>query len=60
MTMDRIQLFAALGNGALVLCLYMTAWGAPALDIALLELTLAAGAAVSTWYALGGLRRRRA
>jgi hypothetical protein len=36
----------------------MGAWGAPALDIAILEVALATGAAVSTWYALRGMRRR--
>ncbi len=58
--MNRIRLLAAIGNGALVLALYMGAWGAPAIDIAILEVALAAGAAVSTWYALRGMRRRTA
>jgi len=58
--MDRIRLIAALANGGLVLALYLTAWGAPVPEIAILELTLAAGAAISTWYALRGLRHRRA
>ena len=58
--MDRIRLIASLANGGLVLALYMTAWGAPAPEIAILELTLAAGAAVSTWYALRGIHRRSA
>jgi hypothetical protein len=53
--MDRIRLLAALTNATLVLGLYMAAWGTPALTIALLELTLAAGAGLSTWYALRGL-----
>lgn len=58
--MDRIRLIAALANGGLVLALYITAWGAPVPEIVILELTLAAGATVSTWYALRGLRRRHA
>lgn len=58
--MNRIRLLAALTNGALVLALYMAAWGAPALQLVMLELTLAAGASISTWYALRGLNRRRA
>jgi hypothetical protein len=57
--MDRIRLLAALANGGLVFSLYMVAWGAPAPEIAMLEVTLAVGAAVSTWYALRGLNRRR-
>ena len=58
--MNRIRILAALSNAALVLGLYTTAWGAPAADIAVLELTLAAGAGLSTWYALRGLSRSRA
>ena len=58
--MDRIRLFAALTNSALVLTLYILAWGTPAIDIAMLEVTLAVGAGVSTWYALRGIRRSRA
>ena len=58
--MDRIRLLAAAGNGALVLALYVGAWGAPALNIAMLEVALATGAALSTWYALRGMRRRSA
>ena len=58
--MNRIRLLAAIGNGALVLALYMGAWGAPAIDIAILEVALAAGATVSTWYALRGMRRHTA
>jgi hypothetical protein len=58
--MDRIRLIAALTNGVLVLMLYTVAWGTPALDIAMLELSLAVGAGVSTWYALRGIRRYRA
>lgn len=56
--MDRIRLLAALTNGTLVLGLYTAAWGTPTVAIALLELTLAAGASLSTWYALRGLTRR--
>jgi hypothetical protein len=41
--MDRIRLIAALTNGVLVLTLYTVAWGTPALDIAMLELSLAVG-----------------
>ena len=52
--MDRIRFTAALTNGVLVLTLYTIAWGTPALDIAMLELSLAVGAGVSTWYALRG------
>ena len=58
--MDRVRFIAALTNSALVMALYMIAWGAPALDIAMLELTLAVGAGISTWYALRGMRRHRA
>ena len=58
--MERIRLIAALTNSVLVLSLYTIAWGTPGLDIALLELSLAAGAGVSTWYALRGVRRYRA
>jgi len=58
--MDRIRLIAAMTNGVLVLALYMIAWGTPALNIAMLELGLAVGAGVSTWYALRGIRRHRA
>jgi len=58
--MDRIRLIAALTNGVLVLTLYTVAWGTPALDIVMLELGLAVGAGVSTWYALRGIRRYRA
>ena len=58
--MDRIRLMAAFTNGSLVLGLYVAAWGTPSAAIALLELTLAAGAALSTWYALRGLTRRTA
>jgi len=58
--MDRIRLIAALTNGVLVLTLYTVAWGTPALDIAMLELSLAVGAGGSTWYALRGIRRYRA
>jgi hypothetical protein len=58
--MDRIRLLAAAGNGALVLALYVGAWGVPALDIAMLEVALATGAALSTWHALRGMRRRSA
>ncbi|HXV23878.1 MAG TPA: hypothetical protein VED46_06440 [Alphaproteobacteria bacterium] len=57
--MDRVRLLAAFLNGALVLSLYMIAWGAPALEIAVLEVTLAIGAAISTWYALRKLKGRR-
>jgi hypothetical protein len=58
--MDRIRLIAALTNSVLVLTLYSIAWGTPTFDIAMLELSLAAGAGVSTWYALRGIRRYRA
>ena len=58
--MDRIRLLAATGNGALVLALYIGAWGTPALEIAFLEVALAVGAAMSTWYALRGMRHSRA
>ena len=58
--MDRIRLIAALTNSVLVLTLYMIAWGTPALNIAVLELSLAVGAGISTWYALRGIRRQRA
>ena len=48
----QIRTVAAAVNGALVLGLYIAAWGAPSLTIAGLEILLAAGAAVSTWHAL--------
>jgi hypothetical protein len=57
--MDRIRLIAALTNASLVLGLYTTAWGAPTSGIAVLELALAAGAGISTWYALRGITRLR-
>ena len=57
--MDRIRLLAASLNGMLVLGLYVAAWGTPAAEIAVLELTLAIGAGFSTWYALRGLSRPR-
>jgi hypothetical protein len=57
--MDRIRLLAAFTNASLVLGLYTTAWGAPTSGIAVLELALAAGAGISTWYALRGLTRTR-
>jgi hypothetical protein len=56
--MERIRLLAALTNGTLVFGLYTAAWGTPSLGIAFLELTLAAGAGLSTWYALRRLTRR--
>ena len=55
--MDRIRLLAALTNGTLVFGLYTAAWGTPSLGIASLELTLAVGAGLSTWYALRRLTR---
>jgi hypothetical protein len=58
--MDRIRMIAAFSNAALVLGLYTAAWGSPAPQIAVLELALAVGAGLSTWYALRGLTRRRA
>ncbi len=58
--MDRVRLLAAFTHGGLVFSLYMIAWGAPAPEIAMLEVTLAVGAAVSTWYALRGWNRSRA
>ena len=58
--MDRIRILAALTNASLVLGLYTGAWGAPSAGVALLEIALAAAAGLSTWYALGGLTRRRA
>jgi hypothetical protein len=57
--MDRIRLMAAFINASLVLGLYTTAWGSPTPSVAVLELALAAGAGVSTWYALRGLTRTR-
>ena len=48
----QIRAFAAAVNGALVLLLYVAAWGVPSSTIALLEVALAATAALSTWYAL--------
>ena len=53
----QIRTVAAITNGSLVLALYLGSWGAPSVTIAGLELALAAGAAVATWYALD-LRRR--
>ena len=47
---------AATLNGSLVMAMYLLAWGVPSLSVAGLELVLAAGAAVSTWYALRKLR----
>ena len=48
----QVRLIAAAVNGALVLALYLGAWGAPNFTIALLEVGLAVGAGLSTWYAL--------
>ncbi len=48
----QIRTVAAAINGSLVLSLYVVAWGAPSLTIAGLELALAAGAMVATWYVL--------
>ena len=47
---------AAILNGSLVMAMYLLAWGTPSPSIAGLELVLAAGAAVSTGYALRSLR----
>ena len=52
----QMRTVAAALNGSLVLTLYLAAWGAPSLTIAGLELALAIGAGVATWYALD-LRR---
>jgi hypothetical protein len=48
----QIRTVAAAVNGTIVLLLYVSAWGAPTAAVAALEIGLAAGAAVSTWYAL--------
>ena len=48
----QIRTIAAALNGMLVLLLYVAAWGIPSFAVAALELGLATGAAVSTWYAL--------
>ena len=55
----HIRIFAAALNGSFVLALYLLAWGAPSATIAVLELTLALGAAIATWYALDLRRGRR-
>ena len=43
---------AAALNGSLVLAIYFAAWGVPSGVVGVIELVLAAGAMVSTWYAL--------
>jgi hypothetical protein len=48
----QIRTLAAVFNGSLVLAVYVAAWDAPTWTIAGLEIALALGAAVSTWYAL--------
>ena len=48
----QIRTVAAAVNGSLVLGLYFAGWGAPSATIAGLEVTLAIGAAIATWYAL--------
>ena len=48
----QIRTVAAAANGTMVLLLYVSAWGAPTAAVAAVEIGLAAGAAVSTWYAL--------
>jgi hypothetical protein len=53
----QIRTVAATVNGSFVMALYLAAWGAPSVTIAGLELALATGAAVATWYALD-LRRQ--
>jgi len=52
----EMRIVAATLNGSLVMAMYLLAWGTPSLSVAGLELVLAAGAAVSTWYALCRLR----
>lgn len=47
-----IRAIAATVNGALVLVLYIAAWGVPSSDVGLLEVGLAVAAGLSTWYAL--------
>jgi hypothetical protein len=49
----QIPTIAAAVNGLLVLAVYLAAWEAPSLTMAVLEVGLAAGAAISTWYAIG-------
>ena len=51
----EMRTVAATLNGSVVMAMYLLAWGTPSPSIAGLELILAAGAAVSTWYALGRL-----
>ncbi|HXV24026.1 MAG TPA: hypothetical protein VED46_07195 [Alphaproteobacteria bacterium] len=48
----QARTIAAAVNGILVLALYLTVWGAPTLAIASVEIALAVGAGLSTWYSL--------
>jgi hypothetical protein len=52
----QIRTVAAVVNGSLVLGLYVAGWGVPSATIAVLELALATGATIATWYALKNLR----
>ncbi len=48
----QIRTLAAALNGLIVLMLYLSAWGTPSWTVAGIEIALAAGASLSTWYAL--------
>ncbi|HXV25723.1 MAG TPA: hypothetical protein VED46_15885 [Alphaproteobacteria bacterium] len=48
----QARTLAAAFNGIIVLLLYLSAWGASSWTVAAIEIALAAGASLSTWYAL--------
>ena len=54
-----VRTAAALTTGTLVLALYVAAWGVPSWTIALTEMGLGVGAALSTRYALKRLAAPR-
>jgi hypothetical protein len=48
----QTRTLAAAFNGIIVLLLYISAWGVPSWTVAMIEIALATGASLSTWYAL--------
>ena len=55
----QVRTVAAVANGALVLTLYVAAWGVPSWTIAMTEVGLAGTAALCSWYALKRLKAPR-
>ena len=47
-----IRTIAAALNGNIVFAVYVADWGAPSAPVAVIEISLALGAALSTYYAL--------